>query len=328
MKDKPQIVVLDDWERAFERLAAWDHLHDQAHITLHHFPLRDEALFAAVEKARVLVLNRDRTPLDAALLERMPHLQYVVYTGPRNRLIDREALARRRIPLSHTEGGPSRVSTVELTWALILSATRRLEAQARLMRNGLWRPSLSGKLSPVLQGQRLGVIGLGNIGQQVARIGQAFGMEVVTWSPNMTAARAAAHGVSATTLEELLSTSMVVSLHLVPSASTHHLINAARLATMRADSILVNTSRASLIDTEALVHALQQGRPGFAALDVFNAEPLAADHPLRGLPNTLLTPHLGFVCEEAFRAYVAGVTESLEAWLNGRQLPRVLPPPA
>jgi phosphoglycerate dehydrogenase-like enzyme len=168
----------------------------------------------------------------------------------------------------------------------------------------------------VLKGQTLGLVGLGEIGSRVAKIGQAFGMHVQTWSPNMTPERAAVHGAEAVTLDHLLHTSHVVSLHLVPSANTRHLLNAERLAQMRPDSMLVNTSRSALIDSAALVQALQAGRPGLAALDVFDAEPLPADSPLRDLPNALLTPHLGFVAEPVFQRFADGVVAHLETWLE------------
>jgi phosphoglycerate dehydrogenase-like enzyme len=158
----------------------------------------------------------------------------------------------------------------------------------------------------------------------VARIGAAFGMEVVAWSPHMTAARAAARQATAVSLDELLSTSKVVSLHLVPSAETRHLLNGPRLASMRRDALLVNTSRSALVDTAALAQALAAGRPAMAALDVYDEEPLPADHPLRRLPNVVLTPHLGFVAQPVFEQFAAGVVECLTAWLHGAPLPRLL----
>jgi phosphoglycerate dehydrogenase-like enzyme len=176
----------------------------------------------------------------------------------------------------------------------------------------------------MLAGERQGLIGLGEIGSRVARVGNAFGMNVVAWSPHMTAERAAAKQATAVPLDELLATSKVVSLHLVPSAGTHQLINAARLASMRCDALLVNTSRSALVDTAALAHALAAGRPAMAALDVFDDEPLPADHPLRRLPNVVLTPHLGFVAQPVFERFAADVVECLAAWLRGETLPRLL----
>ena len=321
---RPAIVVVGDAEQALRRLVDWTPIEALADVTLHHQPLGGDDLVDALKDADAVVLVRDRTPFDAALLARLPRLRYVIFTGTRNTTLDLQALAARGIPVSHTEWGPSKDSTCEMTWALILAATRQLEPQTALLRRGQWRPEAVQPLAGVLHGQTLGLIGLGEIGGRVARVGQALGMKVVAWSPRMTPERAAAHGALAVPLEELLATSKVVSLHLVPTPATRHLLDADRLALMRTDSLLVNTSRSALIDTEALVSALKQDRPGFAALDVFDVEPLPQDSLLRQLPNVLLTPHLGFACEPVFERFAAGVTECLTAWLTGQPLVRVL----
>jgi phosphoglycerate dehydrogenase-like enzyme len=316
----PRIVVLDDYENALQTLADWRGIAARAQVDHHHAPLRGEALVAALSTADALVLMRDRTPLTAALIDRLPRLRYVVFTGTRNNALDFAALAARGIPVSHTAWGPSKDATAELTWALILAASKRLEAQLATMRAGGWRDG--GPLPGVLRGAQLGLIGLGEIGSRVAGIGRAFGMEVACWSPNMTAERARQGGARFLALDELLATSQVVSLHLVASASTRHLLNAERLARLRSDALLVNTSRASLVDTQALLAALARGRPAHAALDVFDEEPLPAHHPLRALPNVTLTPHLGFVAQPVFEQFARGVVECLEAWLDGRPLVR------
>ncbi len=322
MTAPPQIVVLDDYENALHRLADWSSITARAHVQIHTVPLRGAALIESLAAADVLVLMRDRTPLTATLLQHLPRLRYVVFTGTRNNALDADALARRGIPVSHTRWGPSKDTTAELTWALILAATRRLEPAQALMRSGGWR---DGKpLAPVLRGARLGLIGLGEIGSRVAAIGRAFGMEIVCWSPHMTEARAAQHGALFVALDALLATSQVVSVHLVASAATRHLIDAARLAQMRSDALLVNTSRASLIDTDALLTALARGRPAMAALDVFDEEPLPAAHALRTLPNVVLTPHLGFVAEPVIAQFAQDVVECLQAWLAGAPLVREL----
>ena len=319
---RPTIVVLDDYERALRRLADWSEIDRRAGVRVYHEPLRGDMLHAALAHADAVVLMRDRTPLLADLIARLPRLKLVVFTGTRNNALDTAALAARGIPVAHTDWGPSKDTTCELTWALILAATRRLEAHFRLLRDGDWRDA--GPLGGMLAGERLGLIGLGEIGSRVARVGAAFGMQVVAWSPHLTAERAQARGATLMALDELLATSKVVSLHLVPSAATRHLINAARLATMRADALLVNTARSALLDMQALAHALAAGRPAMAALDVFDEEPLPADHPLRRTPNVVLTPHLGFVAQPVFERFAAGVVKSLEAWLRGEPLPRVL----
>ncbi len=326
---RPRIVILDDYENALVRLgdtAQWAAIRAAAEVEQHTQPLRGDALAAALARADALVLMRDRTPLDAARIAQAARLRYLVFTGTRNNALDFAALAARGIPVSHTAWGPSKDTTAELTWALILAGLRRLEAQVALMRNGQWRDD--GPLAPVLRGARLGLVGLGEIGARVAAVGRAFGMEVVCWSPHMTEARAHAQGARFVPLAELMSTSLVVSLHLVASSATRHLIDAPLLASMRSDALLVNTSRASLVDTAALRAALGAGRPAMAALDVFDEEPLPADDPLRALPNVLLTPHLGFVAQPVIAQFAQGVAECLAAWVAGRDLVRVLPPPS
>lgn len=321
---RPRIAVLADIEQALPRLADWSAIQALADVEFINHPPVGEALAALLRNADALVLMRDRVPLNAALIAQLPKLRYVVFTGTRNTTLDLAALHARGIPVSHTEWGPSKESTCEMTWALILGALRHMEQETARLRAGQWRAARPQALGGVLHGQTLGLIGLGEIGSRVARVGQAFGMDVVTWSPNMSAERAEAHGVRALELNELLAQSKVVSLHLVPSAATRHLLNADRLAGMRNDAVLVNTSRAALVDHQALCVALRQGRPACAALDVFEIEPLPLDDPLRSLPNALLTPHLGFVTEPVFQRFAHGVLEGLLAWLRAEKPPRMV----
>jgi phosphoglycerate dehydrogenase-like enzyme len=322
MNARAKIVVLDDYERAMRRLGNWKEIEARADVAIHEERLRGDALHAAIADADAIVLVRDRTPMDAKLIAALPKLRYVVFTGGRNTQLDAAALAARKIPVSNTGKDAGKSGTVEHTWALVLAAMRRLEAQMAAMRSGDWR--VDGQLSSMLNGERLGLVGLGEIGARVAKVGLAFGMEVVTWSPHMTPERAAEHGVRSVPLDELLSTSRVVSLHLVPSAETKHLLNAERLALMRPDAVLVNTSRSTLVDMEALLAALKAGRPGVAALDVYDNEPLAPDDPLRQVSNAVLTPHIGFVTEPVFRRFAEGTIECLSAWLEGKPLVRVV----
>ena len=321
---RPKIAILGDLEQGLRRLGNWQAIDAQADVTVHHLPLHGAALVEALKDADAAVLVRDRTPFDAALLAQLTRLRYLVFTGSRNSTIDLAAFADRGIPVSHTEWGPSKDSTCELTWALILAATRQLEQQTALLRRGQWRSSTAEPLAGVLHGQTLGLIGLGEIGGRVAKVGNALGMKVVTWSPRMTAERATDKGATFVPLDELLATSKVVSLHLVAIASTLQLLNADKLALMQPGSLLVNTSRSALVDGAALVAALKKGQPGFAALDVFDTEPLPMGDPLRQLPNVLLTPHLGFVTEPVYQRFAAGVTECLEAWLAQQPLLRVV----
>ena len=317
------ITILGDYEQALTRLADWSGVQSQATLTVHSQPLEGAALIAALLETDIVILVRDRTPLDAATIAQLPRLKYLIFTGTRNTTLDLDALKALNIPVSHTEWGPSKDSTCELTWTLILAASKQLAANTALFTEGKWRPATAQPLGGVLHGQTLGLIGLGEIGGRVAKVGQALGMKVITWSPRMTPERATEKGATAVSLETLLQTSHVVSLHLVPTAVSKHLLNAERLAMMRPGSLLVNTSRSALIDSAALVDALRQGKPGFAALDVFDVEPIPADDPLRSLPNVLLTPHLGFVTEPVFQNFATGVLECVSAYLAGEALPRM-----
>lgn len=322
---KPSVVVLDDYEQSLRKTADWSAVDALADVKIHSERLRGDALFDAIKDADAIVVIRDRTPFRADLIAKLPKLKLFVFTGARNTQLDAAAMAARGIPVGHTEMGESKASTTEMTWTLILAAAKRLEAYMGLVRKGRWRDG--GVLPAVLGGERLGVVGFGGIGQRVGKVGQAFGMEVVTWSPNMTPERAAEGGATAVTLEELLSSSKVVTLHLVPAEGTRKLINAARMALMRPDSILVNTARSALIDMAALPAALDSGRPGIAALDVYDDEPLPAGFALSKRDNVVLTPHLGFVNDPVFGKFGPGVVQNLVAWLDARPLPHPLSSP-
>jgi phosphoglycerate dehydrogenase-like enzyme len=326
MTTLPNIVILGDYERALRRFSTWERLDQLANLIIHHEPLRNEALYEAVKDADAIAIVRDRSPFNAALIARLPKLQFLMFTGERNGTLDTGALLAKNIPIGCTPGGPSKETTTELTWALILGAAKRLKEQTQLISSGAWRDELS--VLPMLAGERLGIIGLGSIGSRVARVGLAFGMEVVAWSPNMTPERAATEHAQAVSLEELLKTSKVISLHLVAGPGTKGLISADQLALMRSDAILVNTSRSALINMSDLQTALKAGRPGQAAIDVFDIEPLPVDDSLRNTPNLLATPHLGFIAEPIFEIFSQGITSTLEAWLEHKPLPLPFKPPA
>jgi phosphoglycerate dehydrogenase-like enzyme len=320
MSARPKVVILDDYERSLRRTADWSAVDARAEVEVHHERLRGPALMDAIRDADAIVVVRDRTPFKADLIEKLPKLKLFLFTGARNTQYDGAAFKARGIPVGSTEMGDSKASTTEITWTLILAAAKRLEAYLALVRKGGWRDE--GPLPSTLAGERLGVVGLGSIGSRVAQVGKAFGMEVVTWSPHMTPERAEKGGAKAVSLEELLSASKVVTLHLVPAAETRKLLDAKRLATMRKDSILVNTARSALIDMAALAQALEQGRPGIAALDVYDDEPLPADSPLARRANVVLTPHLGFVNEPVFARFGPGVVANLLAWMDAKPLAR------
>jgi phosphoglycerate dehydrogenase-like enzyme len=321
---QPNIVILGDYERALRRFSQWEKLDSLANVTIHHEPLRDEALYEAVKDADAIAIVRDRSPFNEAMIARLPKLKFLMFTGERNGTLDSAALIARNIPIGVTPGGPSKETTAELTWALILGASKRLVEENKLISSGGWRDQLS--VLPMLAGERLGVMGLGSIGSRVARVGAAFGMEVVTWSPRMTPERAAAENAKSVSLEELLKTSKIVTMHLVAGPGTKGLISADQLALMRPDAILVNTSRSALINMTDLQKALKAGRPGQAAVDVFDVEPLPENDPLRNTPNLLVTPHLGFIAEPIFETFSKGITQTLEAWLENRSIPHPFKP--
>ena len=324
MTTLPNIVVLGDYERALRRFSSWDELDQKANLIIHHEPLRDEALYEAVKNADAIAIVRDRAPFNEAMIARLPNLKFLMFTGERNGTLEASALISRNIPIACTPGGPSKETTAELTWALILGASKRLIEENKLIASGGWRDAMS--VLPMLSGERLGIMGLGAIGSRVARVGAAFGMEVVAWSPRMTPERAAAENAKAVSLDELLKTSKVVSMHLVAGPGTKGLISADQLSLMRPDSILVNTSRSALINMPDLEKALAAGRPGQAAVDVFDVEPLPEKDVLRNTPNLLVTPHLGFIAEPIFATFSKGITETLEAWLENKPVPHPFKP--
>ena len=322
---RPHILFLDDFEHLFAHSPAVMAFSDRALLEIHTEPLRGEALSQALDRATGLVLMRDRTPVGERELDMSPNLKFIIYTGLRNALLDEAACKARNIPVFNTEFGPTKASTCELTWALILAALKRLEPGFLALRNpqSNWRAGLHYPgLCDVLEGETLSLIGLGQIGARVAKVGQAFGMKVVAWSPNMTPARAAEHGAMAASLDELLATSKVVSLHLVLSAATRHLLQAKNLPQMRPDAVLVNTSRSGLIHEQDLAAALKAGRPGMAALDVFDEEPLPVDHPFRQMQQVTLSPHLGFVANPVYEIFAKTVAHHLDGLLGQAAMSR------
>lgn len=318
---RPRIAVCDDYERALGTGTEWTAVRARAEVEVFERPFgsRRQAIDALAD-FDAICLVRERTPFPAEVIEALPRLKFLVFTGERNLAVDHLAAARRGIPVSFTPFGPSKSSTAELTWALILASAKRvIEADAGI-RRGHWRGDANGRPYPLttcLEGERLGLLGLGQIGSRVAAVGRAFGMEVVAWSPNLDAARAQAGGAALVSRQELFETSAVVSLHLVLSERTRGIVGADDLARMRADALLVNTSRAGLVDTGALVAALGRGRPGYAALDVFDTEPLPAGAPILAAPGTILTPHLGYASDRIFGVFRQGLVDALLAWLDG-----------
>ncbi|MEU4268007.1 D-2-hydroxyacid dehydrogenase family protein [Streptomyces sp. NPDC026092] len=311
---KLRCAVLDDYQGVALASADWDPLADRVDVRVlrEHVSDRD-ALVAEVEDCEILVVMRERTPLDAALLHRLPRLRLVVTSGMRNASIDLAAAAALGITVCGTASASE--PPAELTWALILGLARHVPAEAGAVREGgPWQSTVGTDLS----GRTLGLVGLGKIGGRVARVGLAFGMDVVAWSPNLTDGRAAEHGVvRAADQRELLERADFVSLHMVLSECTRNLIGEPELRAMRPSSYLINTSRAGLVDGPALLRALREGWIAGAGLDVFATEPLPADDPLRTLPNVLALPHLGYVTRANYGRYFGQAVEDIEAFLAG-----------
>lgn len=322
-----KLAVLDDYQRLAERLADWARLRRRGiEVTVFDraFASQEEAA-AKLAPFEILVLMRERTPFPRALIERLPNLRFIALTGLRSASLDLAACTERRIAVSNTGAGSTSAVTAEFAFLLILAAARDLAKAERNMRAGLWHEGLRG--GTVLEGRRLGVIGLGKLGARVAGYGKAFGMDVVAWSQNLTPERAREAGVAYASKEELLATSDFVTLHLVLSERTRGLIGEKELARMKPGAVLVNTSRGPIVDEKALLAALSSGRLAHAALDVYDVEPLPADHPLRRMENVTLSPHLGYVSEEVLRTFWTDAIENVEAWLEGRPI-RVMNPAA
>ena len=319
----PRIAILDDYAGAALDLADWSGL---GRVTVFRDTLTDpDALAERLAPFDVLCVMRERTPLPATLLERLPQLRLVVTSGLRNQSIDLDAAAACGITVSGTELRPT--PTPELTMGLILALERRILPEAQSLAAGGWQ----GALGRDLAGLRLGLVGLGRVGAQVAALGQAFGMEVAAWSPRLTPDRAAEHGVTAcATLHDLLGQSDVVSIHVLLTEATRGLVGAPELAAMRPDATLVNTSRGPVIDSAALLTSLRAGRPARAGLDVFDREPLLPGDPLVAPDliaegRLLLTPHLGYASRQTFALFYGQMVEAIRAWSAGTPL-RILSP--
>ncbi|RBY88088.1 D-2-hydroxyacid dehydrogenase family protein [Blastococcus sp. TBT05-19] len=315
-----RIAVLDDYQSVAADFCDWSRVPGEVDVVEFHAHLGDEdAVAAALKDFDVVVAMRERTEFRRGLLERLPNLKLLVTTGMRNKSIDVEAAAERGITVCGTGSGAT--ATVELTWALILAAVRHVPQEDAGMRAGGWQQTIGTDLA----GARLGVIGLGRLGSRVATIGQAFGMDVVAWSQNLTDAQAAEVGVRRVERDELFATADVATIHLLLSKRTRGLIGAEDLALMMHTAVLVNTSRGPIVQQQPLLDALAEDRIACAALDVYDEEPLPADHPLRTSPRTVLTPHLGYVTRGTYEVFYGEAVEDVAAFVAGNPL-RVLTP--
>jgi phosphoglycerate dehydrogenase-like enzyme len=306
-----KVAILDDYQDVALRLADWSAVRRRAEITVFNDHLADPA--AVVERLHpfdVVCVMRERTPLSRDILQQLPRLKLIASTGPRNAAIDMRVAAERGIVVTAT--GYESTPTIELSWALILASARHLAREAASVRDGGWQT----RIGTNLRGKCLGVIGLGNIGKEVARIALAFGMTVIAWSQNLTSEIASAAGATLVDKDALFRQADIVTIHLILSRRTSGLVGAAELALMKSTAWLVNTSRGPIVDEAALIEALQARRIAGAALDVFEIEPLPADHPFRSLDNVLAMPHIGYVTEELYRTFYGDAAASIAAWLE------------
>lgn len=317
-----RIAILDDYQDVALSLADWASLGDDCEVVRFADNLATED--AAAEKLAgfdVLCLMRERMPLPASLIARLPRLKLVVVTGARVRTIDMEAAVAQGITVCHTFAGESAHATPEMAWGLILSLARSIPEEDQRVRRGGWQQTVG----TILGGKTLGLVGLGKLGSRMVPIAKAFGMEVIAWSQNLTDERAAEAGARRVNKETLFREADVVSLHLILGERSRHVVSAAEIALMKPGAFLINTSRGPLVEETALVAALEEGRIK-AGLDVYDIEPLPTDHPLRTVPNTVLTPHLGYVTEGAYAAFYRDTVENIKAWRAGSPL-RVLAAP-
>jgi len=307
-----RIAVLDDYQGVAREMADWASLGSDCEVVFfrQHFSAL-EVLEEKLKAFEIVVAMRERTPFPRALLERLPRLRLLVTTGLRNASIELAAARERGITVCGTAGSGG--STGELTWGLILALLRQIPREDRALREGKWQTTVGLGLA----GKTLGVIGLGTIGSQVAKVGAAFGMEAIAWSQNLDSERASRAGAKRVERDELLARADVVTIHLVLSERTRGLIGARELALMKPSAFLVNTSRGPIVEEAALAAALAKRTIAGAGIDVYSVEPIAPDHPLLCAPNTVLTPHLGYVTHESYRAYFGGALEDIAAWRRG-----------
>ena len=315
-------AILDDYQNVALGLADWASLAGEVEFTVFNAPLGEpDEIARALQGFDIVVLMRERTAFPRRLIEALPDLRLLISTGKRNWMLDVEAARERGIVACSTEttGNP----TTAIAIALMLELTRRIGYESERLRHGArWQSTLGVDI----EGKTLGLIGLGRLGQKVAKIARALDMKVIAWSQNLNSERCASAGVElAPSKEALLRAADIVSLHVVLSERTRGLIGREEFALMKPSAYLINTARGPIVDEAALIAALRDKRIAGAGLDVYDIEPLPADHPLRALDNVVLSPHLGYVTAENFRTCYAGVVEDIRAFLDGKPI-RLLQP--
>jgi phosphoglycerate dehydrogenase-like enzyme len=317
----PRVAVINDYMRIVSQVADWSCLEGRASVSFFHDHLdSDDALVERLAPFEIIVSERERTHFTRELLERLPQLKLICVTGTDNWHVDFETTRRLGITVCNTESVMAAMP--ELAWGLILALSRGIVRDDRRIREGGWqtRPTVP------LQGKRLGILGLGIAGQRMLEIARAFRMDTVAWSQNLTDEAARKAGTRRVSLDDLLSSSDVVTIQLVLSDRTRGLIGERELRLMKAGAFLVNTSRGPIVDETALVAALRERRMGGAGLDVFDVEPLPVDHPLRTLDNVVLTPHTGYITDEQFKVFYSQSVQNIAAFLDGKPV-RVMTAP-
>lgn len=309
---KLNCVILDDYQNVALNIVDWTKIEENVNITSINQHIDDEnSLIRLLHKYEIIVIMRERTPFTANLINNLPNLKLLITSGMRNKSIDLNTAKNNGIVVCGTQSLPE--PAVELTWALILSAYRSIITENNNLRNGAWQSTIGLDL----HGKRLGVLGLGKIGRKIAKIGIAFGMEVIAWSQNLTKEIAESCGVKlASSKEELISTSDIVTIHLLLSDRTKHLLSFDDFKLMKKTALLVNTSRAEIIDQDALIEALENKWIFGAALDVFATEPLPKLSKFRTIDNVLATPHIGYVTQNNYYNYFNEAVEDISAFLK------------
>jgi phosphoglycerate dehydrogenase-like enzyme len=309
-----KIAILDDYQNVALEMADWTAISKRAEVTVFNDHLSDpDAVVRRLEPFDVVCVMRERTPLRRDAIARLPNLKLIASTAPRNAGIDVEAAMEHGIAIATT--GYRSTPTIEMTWALILASARNVVDESVALRNGGWQQGIGEEL----EGKTLGVLGLGNVGGPVARIGSAFGMNVIAWSQNMTAEVAQRAGAEFVSKEQLFERSDILTIHLVLSDRSRGLVGASLLNSMKPTARLVNTSRGPLVDEGALIDVLERRRIAGAALDVFDHEPLSKDHPFRRLPNLIATPHVGYVARGLYETFYGDTVKNIAKWLDAVQ---------
>jgi D-3-phosphoglycerate dehydrogenase len=313
-------AILDDYMNLTLQMADWSKLGDRVDITVFNQPFASgEAATAALKDFEIICAMRERTPFPRAVFAALPNLKLFITSGMRNAAIDMEAAKDHKVVLCGTQWGKD--PTAPLTMGLILELTRNIGRESARMHAG---EPLQKFIGMEIEGKTLGVVGLGKLGAKVSALAKAFGMNVIAWSPNLTAERCKEVGVGYASKEELFSAADIVTVHVVLSQRSRGLVGADDLARMKPTAYLVNTARGPIVDESALLETLKARRIAGAAVDVFSVEPLPVDHPFRKLDNMVLTPHLGYTTEETFRAHYSQMVECIDAWFNGETPPRRL----